>query len=464
MKTLLILYPHWHPANLAGVHRPRLIGNFLHEFGWKARVLTVEEKYFEEAPDYDFEKTFAPHFEITRVKAMPIIKPRVVGDIGIRAFIQLYRKGLEIIRVENPDFLWIPIPSFYGSLLGRLLHEKTGIRYGIDYIDPWVRDLTNQKNLKAQLSQFVARKLEPIAVKKASLISGVSYPYYEAVIKRNFPSIAVKLDGCGNNPNPLEKPNPYNLTPNPYNLTPNPYNLTPTLLNPHTNLPFTHVAMPYGFDPNDHTLKIEGIQYPWEGKRDRKIWLYAGAFLPNSHVILKAFFESIQNLRKKNQWDETIDLWFIGTGSYPAKSIESYAHDFNLADIVTEHRERYPFLHVLNFLAAANTVMIIGSTEKHYTASKTFQALLSQRPVLAAFHQESSAIQVMQDCKADTFTVGYIPDMTHAQLVERFEQTIVKRIQNDQWQPDLSILDHYSAKESAKKLIEAIEQVLGDRT
>jgi hypothetical protein len=188
--------------------------------------------------------------------------------------------------------------------------------------------------------------------------------------------------------------------------------------------------------------------------------LYAGAFPPNSHVILKAFFESIKNLRKNNQWNETIDLWFIGTGNYPAKSIESYAHDFDLADIVTEHRDRYPFLHVLNYLAAANTVMIIGSTEKHYTASKTFQALLSQRPVMAAFHQESSAIQVMQDCKADTFTVGYIPDMTHAQLVVGFEQIIVKRILNDQWHPDLSVLDRYSAKESARKLIQGIESVI----
>lgn len=456
MKTILIIYPHWHPANLAGVHRPRLIGNFLHELGWKPRVLTVEARYFEETPDPDFQKTFSPNFDVTRVKALPLMRPRLMGDIGLRAFNQLYKAALQIIRTEQIDFIWLPIPSFYNALLGRLLFEKTGIPYGIDYIDPWVRDLTNQKKWRTRMSLWVAKLLEPIAVKKASLISGVSYPYYEPVIKRNFPLIAVQLDANGNNPGSLEKPKPYNLT--------------PTLLNPHTNLPFTHVAMPYGFDPNDHHIKLENLQFPWESTlnsepetQNLKIWLYAGAFLPNSHVILQAFFMAIKVLREQKLWDETIRLWFIGTGNYPAKSIESYAKDYCLDDIVTEKRDRYPFLQVLNFLNEANTVLIIGSTEKHYTASKTFQSLLSNRPVISAFHHQSSAIQVMEDCKADAFTMRYKPEMSQQEMVDAFKAVLLKRLQNDAWNPDLSALDQYSAKESARMLVEGMERVLGFR-
>lgn len=460
MKTILIIYPHWHPANLAGVHRPRLIGNFLHQFGWKPRVLTVEARFFEETPDPDFQKTFSPKFDVTRVKALPVMRPRLIGDIGLRAFYQLYKAAREIIRTEQIDFIWLPIPSFYNALLGRLLYDKTGIPYGIDYIDPWVRDLTNQKKWRTRISLWVAKLLEPIAVKKASLISGVSYPYYEPVIKRNFPSIAVQLDANGNNPSPLEKPNPYNLNPNTYNLT-------PTLLNPHTNLPFTHVAMPYGFDRNDHHIKLENLEFPWEstlnsepGTQNLKIWLYAGAFLPNSHVILQAFFMAIKALREQKLWDETIRLWFIGTGNYPAKSIESYANDNKIDDIVTEKRDRYPFLQVLNFLNEANTVMIIGSTEKHYTASKTFQSLLSNRPVISAFHHESSAIQVMEDCKADEFTMRYKPKMSHPKMVDAFKAVLQKRLESEEWNPDLSALDQYSAKESARMLVEGIERVI----
>src|SRR5690606_8842440 len=113
MKNLLIIYPHWHPANLAGVHRPRLIGNFLPEFGWHPIILTVKEEFFEETPDLDFKKTFRDHFEVHRVNAFPLGKIRIFGDIGIRSFWQLYRGAKKIIAAKEIDFIWIPVPSYY---------------------------------------------------------------------------------------------------------------------------------------------------------------------------------------------------------------------------------------------------------------------------------------------------------------------------------------------------------------
>ncbi|MBR8535733.1 hypothetical protein KDU71_09215 [Carboxylicivirga sediminis] len=446
MKTILIIYPHWHPANLAGVQRPRLIGNYLKQLGWHPRVLTVEAGYFEETPDPDFEQTFSSDYDVTRVKAFKVTKPRLIGDIGLRAFYQLYKKAREIIRNEHIDFIWLPIPSFYNALLGRLLYDRTKVPYGVDYIDPWVRDISNQNNRRAKLSQWVARILEPIAIKKVSVISGVSTPYYAPAIERNFPEIASQL-----------------LTTD--------YSLLTTqaqTLNPNTSKPITHVAMPYGFDPNDHKIKLNNLTYPWDStllkpksnQLKPKIWLYAGAFLPNSHVLMDAFFEAIAQMRQVGQWDETIQLWFIGTGPYPAKRITSYASDHAINDIVFEQRERFPFLQVLNFLSAADTVMVIGSTEEHYTASKTYQSILSERPVVSIFHHLSSAVNVMEDCGADAYTVRYKPEMSHTDIVNAFKEVLSKRLQEDHWQPDLSALAPYSSKESARKLIEAIESVI----
>ena len=176
--------------------------------------------------------------------------------------------------------------------------------------------------------------------------------------------------------------------------------------------------------------------------------------------MLSAFFEAIENLKRRELWDENIKLWFVGTGAYPAKSITAYAEEFGLQDIVTEKRDRYPFLQVLNFLSAANTVMIIGSTEKHYTASKTFQALLSKKPVFSVFHRESSAVKVMEDCKADDFTVRFNPDEDRKTLVEQFEEKLLKRLDSTSWNPDLEVLNKFSAKESARKLVDAMEKVL----
>ena len=59
MKKLLIVYPHWPPSNLAGVHRSRLIANFSREFGWDVTVLTVNESHYEETLDPDLCKLVA---------------------------------------------------------------------------------------------------------------------------------------------------------------------------------------------------------------------------------------------------------------------------------------------------------------------------------------------------------------------------------------------------------------------
>lgn len=412
LKNVLIIYPHWHPANLAGVHRPRLIGNFLPEYGWHPIILTVKEEFFEEKPDPDFEKTFRNHYEVYRVNAFKVGKIRLIGDIGLRAFFQLYKEAKRIIKEKQIDFVWIPIPSFYTALLGRLLYEKTKIPYGIDYIDPWVRNITNQNNWRAKISQFVAKALEPFAVKKASLITGVSTPYYEPVLKRNFKTYPV------------------------------------------------HAGMPYGFDPNDHGVILEKLEYPWEKDSLCKPWIYAGAFLPNSHMFLEAFFKCIASLKAKKQWDEHIQLYFVGTGSYPAKRITAYAKEYGLEDIVTEIRERYPFLHILNFLSKSDKIMLIGSTEKHYTASKTFQCLLSNRPLFAMLHEESSAVEVIQECNANKATVMYKEGEEIDDLVSKITPVLIEFQKEVVWNPDLLPLEKYSAKNSAKVLSESMNKAI----
>ncbi len=410
MKNILIIYPHWPPSNLAGVHRARLISNFLPDFDWQPIILTVKAEFYEEKPDFDIVKTVNKQTEIIYVDAKPVPKPRIIGDIGLRAFKYLKKEALKIIGERKIDFLWIPIPSFYTAVLGRILSNKTGIKYGIDYIDPWVRDISNRKSLRAVLSNFVARILEPYAVKKASLISGVSFEYFKPVLDRNFRKKEIE-----------------------------------------------YVAMPYGFDPNDHKIEIENIEYPWEKYENCKPIVYAGAFLPLSGYFTDSLFKNIRKLIDEKSFDKRIKLFFLGTGNYFHKSITEYAQEAGISDFVVEIRERFPFLHILNFLSKSYGVMIIGSTEKHYTASKTFQSLLSQKPVFSIFHSESSAVEIMQECNADNYTVTYEETENQRVFSEKIKETFAKFIKQEKnWKPDLTILEKYSAKESARKLVESI--------
>lgn len=419
---VLIIYPHWHPSNLAGVHRPRLIGNFLPEFGWQPVVLTVDAAYFEEPPDPDFERTFAPHFEVHRVKALPVSRPRIIGDIGLRAFFQLRKAALKVLRSRAIDFIWIPIPSFYMANLGRILHEKTGVPYGIDYIDPWVRDISNRSNFRARLSQRLARMLEPHAVKKAALISGVAYNYFRPMLERNFPGSG-EGEGQRTSGGPVQ------------------------------------VAMPYGFDPRDHEVKPRDVVYPWNAGEE--VFLYAGAFLPNSGYFMQLLFQALRTLRDAGKVKPRQKLYFVGTGRYTHKSITDYAREAGIQDHVREIRERYPFLHILHFLTRARGVMVIGSTEQHYTASKIYQALLSKQPVFAVFHKSSSAAGVMEECRADRYLVRYSEDLPEQQLQNTIMETLQRFISEESnWQPDLKALNKYSAKESARKLAAGMNKAL----
>ncbi len=413
VKKILIIYPHWPPSNLAGVHRARLLANFLPEFGWQPVVLTVHARHYEEAPDPDLVRTVAPHVDVRYADAWPVTRPRLIGDIGLRALFHLRRAAAHILRTERIDFVLIPIPSYYVALLGRWLHDRFGVPYGIDYIDPWSEGIpgAERRFSRAWWSNQLARRLEPWAVGRAALISGVATPYYQYVLDRFLPGRAV-----------------------------------------------AHVGMPYGFDPADHRIRLTDVAYPWADEPGVRPWVYAGAFLPKSRYFVERWFAAIAELVRAGQWDACVRLYFVGTGAYPGTTIAQYAAAVGIADYVREDRSRYPYLQVLNFLAAADGVLILGSTEAHYTASKTFQVLLSERPVLAIFHAESSAVQVLEETRATAYLVRYRQDMSESKLTADLRSATHRFAHRQQpWQPDLAPLERFSARVSAQRLAEKLD-------
>ena len=117
MKNILIIYPHWPPSNLAGVHRARLIANFLPDFDWKPIILTVHPDYYEEKPDWDILKTVNKDIEVIHVPAKKVGKPRIIGDIGLRAFTQLKKKALISILMQKKRVMILIYQKIFTSLI-----------------------------------------------------------------------------------------------------------------------------------------------------------------------------------------------------------------------------------------------------------------------------------------------------------------------------------------------------------
>ena len=358
-RKILIITPHYPPSNLAAVHRSRLFAQHLPAFGWEPIILTVHEDFYEEELDWNLHKLLPTQQRIEKVKAFGVTKPRLVGDIGLRAFYQLRKRALELVQKEQIAFVYIPIPSFYVSLIGPYLKRKTGVKYGIDYIDPWVHVFPGSDKVFSRhwWSTQLAKRLEPKAILQASLITGVAEGYYKAVMERN-----------------------------------------PSLKNT-----CVFGAMPYGGEARDHEQMEQLHLQPYLFQKNAKQqFLYAGAMLPKAYQPLEEIFRAIA--AHKEAFAEA-EFHFIGTGKSPNDAngfnIKPLAEKYGLwQSVVFEYPKRIPYLDVLVHLAAVDAVFILGSTEPHYTPSKTYQAVLSGKPILAVLHSESTAVNVLEEAGA----------------------------------------------------------------
>ncbi|HEY8661948.1 MAG TPA: hypothetical protein VIL78_23135 [Hanamia sp.] len=404
------------------MHRPRLFAQHLPSFGWEPIIVTVDEKYYEEELDYYLEKLLPATLRIEKVKAFRITKPRIIGDIGLRAFFQLYKKAKQIIQTEKIDFLYIPIPSFYTALLGRWLHSSTNIKYGIDYIDPWVHEFPGSDKLFSRhwMSTKIAKFLEPIAVKKASLITGVAEGYYNPVLERN----------------------------------------------PHLKTQAVCGAMPYGGEQKDHNLlkHLDIKPYLFQKKTNKIQLIYAGAMLPKAYAPLEAIFKSIQ---AQKEVFEPVEFHFIGTGQTTNDpegfNIKPLAQKYGLwQTIIYEYPKRIPYLDVLVHLQQADGIFILGSTEPHYTPSKSYQGVLSGKPIIAVLHKESTAVKVLRESGAGMvldFDGEKEMDWIQNSFVPFFEKYIAWIKNYDPAHINKEIFEEYSAVKITEKFVRLLNLV-----
>lgn len=420
-RRILIITPHYPPSNLAAVHRSRLFAQHLPSFGWEPIILTVHERFYEEALDHDLERLLPEGQRIIKTNAFPVTRPRFIGDIGLRGFIQLYRAARKLIRDEGVDLLYIPIPSFYGALLGRLLHATTGIRYGIDYIDPWVQFFpgSEEKWSRHWWSTVLSRILEPIAVKHASFITGVAEGYYKGVIDRN-PRLSARC---------------------------------------------LFAAMPYGGEQADHQAVAGLGRKPYLFQRNDKLqFVYAGAMLPKAYGPLEAIFRAMSEDREAFN---DVEFHFIGSGQRPndpeGYNIRPYAERYGLwGTIIHEYPARIPYLDVLVHLEAADAVFILGSTEAHYTPSKTYQGVLSGKPILAVLHEASTAVQVLRETRAG-IVLDFPGETGVAGICRQFPATFRTfrsfYAEFDPEKVDMRAFDQYSARQVTQTLTDLLDRV-----
>ena len=423
MKRLALVTGHFPPSNLVGAHRARLWSRYLPEFGWESIVVTGDPSRYEERPDPDLGKFLAPGLRVIHVPTLPTRPIRLVGDIGVRAFWGVYRVLGDLAARREIDFVLVTIPSNFLAPVGRLIHGRYGLPFGIDYQDPWVNSWPGVEVplSRAWASHQLSKILEPFAVRGAALVTGMAPGYVRGMLERN-PGVADSAV----------------VAYMPMGIAPEDYDLVRDLDRP-----------PFLFEPGDGCFHM----------------IYAGALLPAGVVVLDAFLAGMRELKRRSpEVAFRLKVHFVGTGSSPddpeGHQVTPRARAVGVDDMVDEHPRRIGYIDTLNHLAHSDAVLVLGSTEPHYTPSKVFQAMLSRRPVLALLHEASSAVDIVRKAHAGTVLTLTADRLPSPSEVAASIEAIVAGPRRESAVVDAASFEEWSARTSSRLLAEALDRAI----
>jgi hypothetical protein len=418
-RRVALVSGHFAPSNLVGAHRARLWSRYLPEFGWEPIVVTGDPACYEEQPDPDLARLVTPGLRVIHAPTMSTRPIRLVGDVGVRAFRGCYKVLAGLAKRREIDFVLVTIPSNFLAPVGRLIHMRYRLPFGIDYQDPWVSQWpgVDRPFTRAWGSYRLANLLEPWAVRGAALITGMAPGYVAGMLERN-PAVAKSAV----------------IAYMPMGSAAEDFELVRKLHRP-----------PFLFQPDDGLFHM----------------IYAGALLPAGVVVLDAFLAGLQALRQTApQAAACLRVHFVGTGSSPddplGHRVLPRAVHAGVEDMVREHPHRIGYVDTLNHLEHSAAVLVLGSTERHYTPSKVFQAILSKRPVFAMLHAESTAIDMVTRARAGRVLTLTERTMPAPGVVATELQALME------WTYDASAVDatgfeSYSARESTRALAAALD-------
>jgi len=162
-------------------------------------------------------------------------------------------------------------------------------------------------------------------------------------------------------------------------------------------------AMPIGGEVGDYEYLKRHPPFPndFAAQDDEFHFTYAGTIWPHSYLALRALLMGLAQMRDcYPDLYEKLRLNFIGTTAQPDDTrnfrVMALASEIGVSERIMEIPQRLGYLKALNIIANANAVLLIGSDEPHYTASKLHPSLLAGRPLLGIFHENSSASNMIR--------------------------------------------------------------------
>jgi len=210
------------------------------------------------------------------------------------------------------------------------------------------------------------------------------------------------------------------------------------------------------FDPADGLLHVSCV----------------GTILPLGVETLDAFLSSLSMLKEMSpRLFDRVRVHFVGTSNARTPEtrlrVMAAAERLGVAGAVNEHPMRVDYCDAINIQLQSSAILLLGSSEHHYTASKIFPALLSGRPVLGIFHTLSTASRILS-ARADQRIklVQFSDECPAAGTVSRIADCLMELLtgaQEPKVNQQILVDESLSANALAGRFAQLLDQVVQSR-
>lgn len=428
MKKILIISPNFPPVNAADMHRVRQSLVYFPDMGWQATVVAVDPEYVEMSLDPLLQETIPESATIVRIRAFNSKYTRKfgLGNLGYRSLWFYLKTCNRLIRKNRYDLVYFSTTAFPVMILGRYWKRKFGIPFIIDMQDPWRNDFyldkpKHERPPKFLLAYTMDKIMEALTMKKVDGIVSVSPGYPKTLMER-------------------------------YN------NITPDSC---TVIPFGGASMDFVI------LDQAGVGNPLFSRTGDSInFAYIGRGGHDMGLAVSGIFAALKNgLDRDPGLFSKVKMYFVGT-SYAAdglgqKTIEPLAVKQGVGDHVVEITDRLPYFSALKVLTDADILIIPGSTDTNYTASKLYPYILAKRPLIAVFNKNSTVVDILQKTGAGACATFSNDDPVEA-VADRVYMVMCQYLKSIPFVPetDWHEFEPYSAREATRKQVEFFHAIL----
>lgn len=377
MRRVLIVSPHFPPVNAPDMQRARHALPHLRALGWEPVVLAVDPACVEGAVlDPVLEQTYPADIRVVRVRGL---RPQATrrfgfGSLWMRCGRALRRAGDALLAAEAFDLVFFTTTQFDAFSLGPRWRQRHGVPYVLDYQDPWInpyyRDTGTRPpggRVKFLLSQTTARLRQGRVLREAAGVVAVSSAY-GPMLQRQHPGFAAGRV----------------------------------------------VTLPFAVSPDDFAVaRAHRPERPLVPFGDGRVHhVYAGRCGPDMSASLTTLFRAFRKFHADHPAEARRHRFhFIGTDYAPPplgrEWVMPAARSEGVDAFVTEHNYRVPYFDALHYLVHADALMIVGSNDATYSASKTYPCLMARRPVLVIAHEASPMLAAVRaEGVASCYTFG----------------------------------------------------------